>query len=38
MNNNIPPWGLYMMMTASAIGTYLLWRQLRAQGWPRPLG
>jgi len=34
----IPNWGLYMMMTASAIGTYLLARQLNAKGWPRPWG
>lgn len=33
----IPVWGLYMMLAASAIGTYLLARQLSAQGWPKLL-
>lgn len=32
----IPVWGLYMMLTASAIGTYLLFRQLQGEGWPMP--
>jgi len=33
----IPPWGLYMMLIASAVGTYLLLEQLHSMGWPRPL-
>jgi hypothetical protein len=28
MNNTIPVWGLWMMLVASAIGTFLLARQL----------
>jgi hypothetical protein len=36
--DKIPPWGLYMMMIASAIGTVLLFRQLAAAGWPSPFG
>ena len=29
----IPGWGLWMMMLASALGTFLLLVQLRATGW-----
>lgn len=29
----IPPWGLWMMMLASALGTLLLVMQLKALGW-----
>lgn len=29
----IPPWGLWMMLIASAAGTVLLARQLAAIGW-----
>ena len=29
----IPPWGLWMMMVASAVGTFLLFMQLRSMGW-----
>lgn len=36
MANTIPPWGLWMMLTASAIGTCLLFRQLRQMGYPAP--
>lgn len=32
MSNTIPVWGLWMMLTASAIGTFLLFRQLRSMG------
>jgi hypothetical protein len=32
----IPVWGLYMMLVASGIGTYLLFRDLNSQGWPSP--
>lgn len=37
-NTDIPPWGKYMMMIASALGTFLLARDLMAQGWPNPIG
>ena len=26
----IPRWGLWMMLTASALGTFFLWQQLKA--------
>jgi hypothetical protein len=29
----IPPWALWMMMAASALGTLLLLLQLRALNW-----
>lgn len=29
----IPPWGLWMLMLASAVGTVLLFGQLRALHW-----
>jgi hypothetical protein len=35
---NIPPWGLYMMLIASALGTFFLFRQLQDMGWPKPFG
>jgi hypothetical protein len=28
----IPRWGLWMMFTASVLGAFLLWRQLKAGG------
>lgn len=34
----IPPWGLYMMLVASALGTVLLFLQLADEGWPAPFG
>jgi hypothetical protein len=37
-NGKIPAWGLYMMLIASAVGTYLLFRDLASKGWPSPLG
>lgn len=33
----IPNWGLYMMLAASAVGTILLAQQLQALGWPNPV-
>ena len=30
---SIPGWGLWMMMLASALGTVLLFLQLRALNW-----
>lgn len=32
----IPPWGLYMMLIASGLGTVLLFLQLAEMGWPPP--
>jgi hypothetical protein len=29
----IPGWGLWLMMLASALGTFLLLCQLKATGW-----
>lgn len=29
----IPPWGLWVMVIASAVGTFLLLMQLKALGW-----
>jgi hypothetical protein len=29
----IPPWGLWIMVAASALGTFLLLMQLRALNW-----
>jgi len=35
-SDEIPNWGLYMMLIASAIGTVLLFRQLIQKGFPKP--
>lgn len=35
---NIPNWAKYMMLIASAIGAYLLAKELASQGWPNPIG
>jgi hypothetical protein len=32
----VPYWGQYMMLIASAIGTYLLFVELNHNGWPSP--
>lgn len=29
----IPPWGLWIMLAASAFGTILLFAQIRELGW-----
>jgi hypothetical protein len=34
---DVPNWGKYMMLIASAIGTYLLFVELSGKGWPSPL-
>jgi hypothetical protein len=33
----VPNWGVYMMLVASAIGTILLFIELRRRGFPSPL-
>jgi hypothetical protein len=32
----IPVWGLYMMLVASALGTGLLFAELARRSWPAP--
>ena len=34
---DVPNWGKYMMLIASAIGAYLLFVELAKSGWPNPL-
>lgn len=33
----VPIWGQYMMLIASAIGTVLLFMELKRRGWPSPI-
>lgn len=34
---NVPSWGVWMMLTASAVGVVLLVKELARRGWPGPL-
>lgn len=34
----VPNWGVWMMLVASAVGTVLLFAELRRRGFPSPLG
>lgn len=35
---DVPYWGQYMMLIASAVGTYLLFIGLSKAHWPAPFG
>jgi hypothetical protein len=34
---DVPNWGVWMMFIASAVGTWLLFMELKRKGWPSPI-